>query len=434
MDARPSVLIVGGGVAGLSSAVAHIEAGFRVCIIEKRKQLGGRAWSDKNGFDNGPHVILGCYGHFRKLLRALETEHLFEKQDTLKLTWLFPGGRILRLTPPRLPSPFHLLAGLFQLKLPLRKRLGLFKGSLAVRLPLPPQGTTLQTWFQMHKIKRDTQLLFFEPLCRAVMNVEVDQADARLFLETLRVAFGSSRQNGAIWSPKAPWSDILHCGAQSFIDRNQIELIQAHVTTIHLSSTGSIESVTLSNGNKKTAVDRVVLAVPWPEAARLAPFAAFSNDAKKIQPSSIVSVSFPPPKNHLHFPELLLTLKGGEPFHFLCRRPGPQSWLTLLAGVANQNSLNTKDDWILEGSKCLHSFLGDEVILPENHMDLAQLRREAKATIAATPAIANLRPPPGPTEVPGLWLAGDWTATGFPSTLEGAAKSGTIPPTSPPFI
>ena len=423
MDARPSVLIIGGGVAGLSSAVAHHEAGFRVSIIEKRKLLGGRAWSDERGIDNGPHVILGCYEHFRKLLRALGTEHLFARGDTLRFTWIFPGGRILRLEPPRLPAPLHLLAGLFKLDLPLKKRIGLLRGSLAVRRRLPPVGTSLQHWFEIRKVNRDTQALFFEPLCRAVMNVEVEKADARLFLETLRVAFGMSRKEGAIWCPTAPWSEILHRGAIGFINQNQIERIHAGVTAITPSASGGIESISLSNGEKRASMDRVVLTTPWKEAARLAPFAEFAQGAQEIHASPIVSVSFPPPERQLPFQDQLLTLQGGEPFHFLYRHPSPESWLTLLAGAADHPSLRTKEDWIQAGSLCLQTFLGEKTPLPANHRVLAQLRREANATIAAIPEVTKHRPLPGPTEIKGLWLAGDWTATGYPSTLEGAAKS-----------
>ncbi len=423
MDSRPSVLIVGGGVAGLASAVAHHEAGFRVSIVEKRKLLGGRAWSDEQGVDNGPHVILGCYEHFRRLLRALGTEHLFEKGDTLRLAWLFPGGRILRLEPPSLPAPFHLLAGLFRIDLPWGKRLGLLRGGIAVRRSLPPPGTTLKKWFEMRGITRDTQGLFFEPLCRAIMNVEVGEADARLFLDTLRVAFGAPRKEGAIWCPIAPWSDILHRGAVDYFKRNQIEHIHAGVTAITPSAQGDIESIHFGNGETRTSMDKIVLTVPWREAARLAPFAAFAKEAQGIQGSPIVSVSFPPPARPLPFQDLLLTLQGGAPFHFLCRHPSRESWLTLLAGAARHPTLRTREDWIHEGSRCLQSFLGDQLQLPENHQTIAQLRREANATFAPSPATEIRRPLPGPTEIKGLWLGGDWTATGYPSTLEGAAKS-----------
>ncbi|GEM_PF-5473279 len=428
MGNRPSVLVIGGGIAGLSSAIAHNEAGFRVSIAEKRQKLGGRVWSDEDGIDNGPHVILGCYKNFRRLLRAFGTEHLFKKQDTLNLTWMFPGGKLLRLEPPRLPAPIHLLVGLLKLDLPIKKRLGLLKGSVALRRQLPPTGTTLQRWFEIQKVNRDTQSLFFEPLCRAVMNVEAGKADARLFLGTLRVAFGSSRREGAIWCPTVPWSEIIHQGAETYIHKNHIEWIHSGVTEIIPAGDGGLEAVSFRHGKKKTGFDRIVLAVPWLEAARLSPFASFAKKAIKIEASPIVSVSFPPPRLPLPFHDLLIALQGGEPFHFICRQPGPKSWLTLLAGAATNPHLRTKNDWVLAGSKCLQSFLGKALPLPDNHKDLAEIRRESKATIAATPETADFRPPPGPTNIKGLWIAGDWTATGFPSTLEGAAKSGFLCP------
>ncbi|HHI80526.1 MAG TPA: FAD-dependent oxidoreductase [Planctomycetes bacterium] len=427
MRSKPSVLIIGGGVAGLSSALTHLQAGFRVTLIEKRKQLGGRAWSDAKGLDNGPHVILGCYHHFRKLLRALGTEGLFEKEESLQLTWVFKGGQSLRLRPPKLPSPLHLLAGLIRLDLPLKARICLIKGTLSVRLPLPPPGTTLQDWFVKRKINRDTQSLFFVPLCRAVMNVEADQADARLFLKTLRVAFGASRKEGAIWCPTAPWSQILHRAGALFLEKNRVEWVHASVKALSLSQDKGIDSVTLGNGQKRSSFDRLVLAVPWEEAAKLAPFADFATKAKEIQSSSIVSVSFPPPRQPFPFNEPLLALVGGEPFHFLCKAPSPNGWLTLLAGAADHAQIQTQEAWIEEALKCFQTFFGPGKLLPESPHQSCRVRREARATIASTPRIAGLRPKPGPTEIQGLWLAGDWTDTGFPSTLEGAAKSGAFP-------
>ena len=125
------VVILGGGVAGLAAAMAHHEKGWKVHVVEARGKLGGRAWShqknaDTPELDNGPHVILGCYHSFRRLLRSLGSEGHFHQAPTLSLSWLSEGGRIQRLSPPALPAPFHLAIGLFAINgLALRERFGL---------------------------------------------------------------------------------------------------------------------------------------------------------------------------------------------------------------------------------------------------------------------------------------------------------------------
>jgi len=426
------VAVLGGGTAGLSSAVAHVEAGHQVFLIEARRLLGGRAWSRAAGrevIENGPHVILGCYRAFRRLLRAFGSEGRFWVPDALRLTWLHRGGRITRLTPPRLPAPLHLVAGLLGMQGPtLHERFELLLAGVAPFTSHPPPGTTLARWIARAGLTGVATELLFEPLCRSIMNVELDAADAGLFLTTLREAFLGDRAHSAMWVPTATWGEILDAPARAWLAR-QGALVRTGARIIAVDT--SARRVRLSDGTELGGFDRLVCALPWHVAGRLLDARCVPRATLQLTGSPLLTVYAPLPEDALAFDDPVVALVAGHPFHFVIRQPDAAGRsrtdvpAAIMAGAADSLNGRSSREAIATALAQLAEFTGRTQPWPQRTYDDARTVREAAATIVPAPDV--VRPAPGPSAVPGVWLAGDWTDTGLPSTLEGAARSGFDP-------
>ena len=178
--------VIGGGVAGLAAAFGLADRGLRVTLLESRRQCGGRAFSSHDrvldrDLDNGNHVMLGCYRATRDLLRRLGTERDFLRPASLELAYRFESQRSMRLRLSRLPVPLAMPWSLLGLAIPLRARLRALWGMLWV-LPGAPASWTLADWLRRRSQLGDPDDVLWRPLCRAVMNVEPEEASAADFL------------------------------------------------------------------------------------------------------------------------------------------------------------------------------------------------------------------------------------------------------------
>ena len=433
-----SVVVLGGGVAGIAAAVGHHELGFRITLVEARRHLGGRAFSLAarrlgQKIDNGPHVLLGCYRAFRRVLRALGAEQSFHRPDALQLTWLSKGGRVERMTGKRLPAPLHLVAGFLGIRgLELTQRFELLLAGLAPFLPLPRGGVTVATWLRHAGFDGTARTYLFDPLCRAVMNAEPDQCDAGLFVGTLREAFAGNRAHSAMWIPVEPWDAILDKPARDWLGRHGHRVLLGHRATT-LEARRPAPSMRLDDGTLLADHDRLVVALDWRSAHSLTKRFAVAPAADRIPNSPLVTVHVALPPTAVPFDDPIVALLGGQPFHFLCRRPRLDGAVradvpaSLLAGGATDLDGMPAARIVSLALGQLANHLGRTAPWPEETHASALVVREPRATIAPRPSIDDLRPTPGPTHIEGLWLAGDWTATGLPSTLEGAARSSLDP-------
>lgn len=423
------VRIVGGGVAGISAAFAHLDAGYRVEVIEARAALGGRAWS-RDGVDNGTHVILACYENFRRLLREIEQEGSFFRPETLSLAWLDEDAQLHRLRARKLPGPLGLLAGILGTRsLDLRTRLSLVRAGRAALSKKARDGEDVGSWLARLRIAPRARAILFEPLCRAIMNLEPEHACARVFGHTLGIAFRGGPRNAAIWVPALPWGEILDAPARARLEQRGARVCtDTKVTRVDFEDEHPILH-TQGDGVHRDHT-KVVLALPWAAAARICVRPALLGGASEIRSAPIVNLHLELPTNALPSPDPVLALEYGQPFHFVCRRPHTSGKLDesvptcMIAGAAFALDGLPQREIIELGLAQLQRFTGRRASWPEEMRRTARVVRESSATIFAQPGIEALRPAPGPTSLPALALAGDWTATGLPSTLEGAARSG----------
>jgi squalene-associated FAD-dependent desaturase len=437
-----SVVVIGAGWAGLAAAVRLADAGLSVTVVEESRRLGGRATAfvDRESgerVDNGQHVLFGCYRETYAFLRQLGTAGLAPLQSRLDLTMVGPEGERGRLRCPRLPAPWHLVAGVLRWSaIPARDRrtaLGLRHvikevrrdGAAAVAARVAP-GVTVDEWLQKHGQSETLAEWLWRPLALAALNQSSSTASAAPFVRVLGELFSSDPVSAAVGLPAVPLDELSGGPSKAFIEGRGGAVHLRAPARVELDDRGAIAAVYAGDTRFETA--RVVSAVPWFAFGRLFPrgappaLAEIAERAAATQSSPIVTVNL-----WLDGP----VLEPGEPFVGLVR--GPAQW------VFDKRAL-----WDDRAGHVAVVASGADVIARMDNADatemvMRQLRRvlprlagrkllrsvvvrEHRATFSLAP---DAPPRPGVvTGLPGFYLAGDWTDTGLPGTIESAVLSG----------
>ncbi len=424
-------VVLGGGVAGITAALGLADRGYSVTLCEAHGWLGGRAFSfddesQGRATDNGPHVALGCYDHFRSLLRRLGTEADFEAPRRLRLLYRFAGGRRIALQLSRLPVPLAMPAALATLPgLSVRERRRALAALVATARSAPADWD-FERWLQAKRQHGMPRRLLWEPLCLAVMNAHPSQVSAQLFLGTLRQAFAGRAARAAIWIPRRPWSELLDQPARRALAAAGVEvLLRQRLTGVRVEA-GRVGGLQFGDGSQRPVDDHtaVVSALPWHRLARVLP-GQVAGSSPALRGRAIVNAAFdcgardtpgaPPVEDGP-----LCALVDGAPFQFVYRRPGdPAGRFTLIGSAAPATGGAAALE--RQARAQLATFYPGFAV-PEAAR--VRVTKEANATLLATPAAEALRPAPGRWHgLHNLWVCGDWTDTRLPSTLEGAAAS-----------
>src|SRR5690606_18979126 len=245
-----------------------------------------------------------------------------------------------------------------------------------------------------------------------------------VFLRTMRRAFTGSAARGAIWLPDAPWGEIVGEPARRVLAERGVRVRHgARVRALRVAG-GRVAAV-VGEGFAPIDVgerDVVVTTLPWQRlAACLPPDDPVAAGAATLQARPIASVYFALDDDVPIGDAPLVVLAGGEPFHFLVRRPSdPRGRFALLAGGTEAARALSAEDLVRAACAQLARHFPGAVADPSR----ARAVKEARATFLAAPGSDDARPACGPhPRLPNLLLAGDWCATGLPATLEGATVS-----------
>ena len=440
MTAR--AVVIGGGLAGITAAIMLREAGVGVTLLEARPRLGGATSSFSRGeltVDTGQHVFLRCCTSYRELLSQLGVTGSATLQDRFDVTVLSPGGRA-RLRRSALPAPLHLsraLIGYRFLSLPERLRVG--QAALALRgtdtaqpgLDAQRLGDWLGTRGQSERARRKLWDLFVV----SSLNIDGDQASAALAAYVLKTALLSDSGAADIGVPAVPLGDLHGRSAARVLDRlgaqvrlgtkaAAVERAPAGGFRVRVTSGSDADGADRGDGGEVIEADGVVLAVPAGPAARLAGAAGVAGAARwdDLGTSPIVNV-------HVIYDRRVTELP------FAAALDSPVQWVFdktptsgLEAGQYLAISLSAADGYVDVPTAALRErFLP---ALEELFPAAAGARvtdffvtRERRATFRQAPGCGVLRPGAA-TSLPGLLLAGAWTDTGWPDTMEGAVRSG----------
>jgi squalene-associated FAD-dependent desaturase len=427
---KKRVVVVGGGWAGLCAALGLAERGVEVRLIEKRAVLGGRAYSYRareagHTVDNGQHLLMGCYHATLGFLERIGARDRVEVQPQLSVPFLHPERGPATFRCAAAPSPLHLTLGAMRYTLlSPGERLRLVLGGL--RIALGYRGGSAVTVAQALASAGQSQNLctcFWNPLAIAVLNELPERASADLFAEVLRRVFFAPAAASRIVFPRVGLSDLCAEPAARAIEAAGGAVETGPSARAIVLEGGRAARVSLQ-GRPDVGADAIVLAVPPPALAPLLPDSLRAAEGfatlDQLRPSPIVSV-------HLWFkeafpaPRMAGFLDG--PIHWLFTppmQPDRGRYLTLVASGAHELVGEPAEGLVRIARGALDRYL------PHTRgFELADALavKEASATYAATPAEQRLRPATR-TRIANLFLAGDWTDTGLPATLESAVVSG----------
>jgi hydroxysqualene dehydroxylase len=419
---RPPVIVVGGGLSGLAAAADLSEAGFPTKLLEQRLSLGGRARSyidatTGDEIDNGQHLLIAGYQHTLGFLTRIGAGNLVEIQKNAVLPFHHPERGFVELKLPSLPSPAHLGWGILRTPLlSIRDRSTLLMAGLALMREKPENeiGLTIAQWLDRHGQPAEVRRCFWDPLTVAIMNETADRGSARLFLDALRQAFLGHSRNAALAFPRVGLSSLFAHPAKMYIERNGGTVqCQADVRGISLTN-GLASEVILKNG-KVLPCSALILAVPASHAIQLVPPGTVPHLEQMAHAGYSPIIGIHLWMNHRFMPGDVVGLIGRR-IQWVFRR---ERHLSLVISAARDFVGLSDEELTRVAIDDLRTVFGNTVESPEH----AVIIREKRATFSATPENARNRPGTA-TGVGNLFLAGDWTNTGLPATIEGAILSG----------
>jgi squalene-associated FAD-dependent desaturase len=429
------VLIIGGGFAGLAAGVALAEAGKRVCLFEQKPHLGGRARSFRDPttgsvVDNGQHLFMGCYHSTIQFLKTLGTLDRLRFQPRLAVPFLDRDGRLTRLDCPNWPSPWHLLLGV------LRSGSFSFKQKLEVlRLgndlrtagqnSVPWAGETVAAWLGRRGQSEGLQRNFWDLLCIAMLNEDPRIASAQLFERVLRLALFSSPVDSRLGIACVGLSDCYTAAATAYLESHGGSVQTGRGVKQLLISEGACRGVELGTGEKIEGVP-VISAIPWQQFAEVLPGDLIRNEpffaaALALRPAPIISINlwFDAPITDLEFVGL-----RGTTIQWLFDKSrilgANDHCISLVLSGAHEHVSRSKEELLAISLRELSEMLP---AVRKARLLHSLVIKERFATFSPSPETEPLRPP-ARTPIRRLFLAGDWTATGLPATIEGAVQSG----------
>jgi len=431
-DRKKTVIVVGGGWAGLSCAVELSRIGYHVTVLESARQLGGRArrvaFNDQP-VDNGQHVLLGAYRQTLVLLKILgisPDEALIRKNLDLHL--LSKDGRKFNLHLPSLITPLNLFVGLMRAKgfsLYDRWRALIFGFKLFANLIMPRNGSNTNDISVAELLQKEKQTTnninaLWDPICLASLNTTIDEASAGIFIQVLHDTFCRSKNDADLILPRVDLGAVLPDPALDFIEQHggnvylskrvtEITIEQRHITGVLCDK-------------ERYKADHVVLAIPPTACLPLVKDhpalhdIAYNLSGFSYNPIVTVYLQYPKSVKPDHPIQALI---GMTSQWIIDRRVAGQPGLMAVVISGPGPHMEKDNDELTqtiekEMAECFPHWPS-----PESTMVI----REKRATFSSRVGINTFRPE-NKTRIDGLWLAGDYTKSAYPATLESAVLSG----------
>src|SRR6478672_7922984 len=415
-----SVAIVGGGLAGL-----------RITVVERRPYVGGRASSYEHPgtgevVDNCQHVLLGCCTNLIKFYDRLGVSEKIRWFD--ELTFIEPGGRASRMAPSILPAPMHNVPAFLGAKmLSASDKIAISRAMAAMSHGLPEDSSEdFLSWLRRHKQTEQAIERFWKTVLVSALNEDLDRISVRYAAQVFRESFMKSAAAGRMGLPTIPLSDLYGSAIEYIRARGGEVLLRSSVTAIGPKQ----DRVGVLTGSGEQRFDFAVLAAPFQNAASLLPGDESANPIKqqlaKFEPSSITGI-------HLWFDREITPLPHAvlldrtiqwmfhkSKFHEGRENSGEGSYVELVVSASKSLVQKSREEILELATRELAEFFP---AVREAKLVKATVIKEIYATYAILPGLDKYRPA-AKTQWPQIFLAGDWTATGWPATMEGAVRSG----------
>ncbi len=432
MSQSQTVAIAGGGLAGLAAACALSDAGFRVTLFEKRPYLGGRASSYEHPgtgevVDNCQHVLFRCCTNLLAFYERVGVTRDIRWYDTM--TFIEPGGRATTLRASPLPAPFHIAPSLLGFPfLTSADKLALGRAMFALMLGEPKDdGRTFQQWLIQHGQTRGAIENFWKPVLISALSDELDRVSISAAAQMVRLYMKSppARHMGV---PTVPLSELYNAAGQYIRARGGELLLRTSAENF----AADASRVQVKIGDESKSFDYFVAALPFEPLARILPKDAESAPLREqishFENSPITGI-------HLWFDRQISDLDHAVlldrtiqwMFHKSRLQPMRSSEGTI-AGSYIELVVSSSKSLIKKSRAEIVELVLAEVreFFPaarEAQLVKSTVVKEVNATYSPRPGIDAHRPS-AITAWPRVFLAGDWTATGWPATMEGAVRSG----------
>ncbi len=425
----PSVAVIGAGWAGCAAAVELARRGATVAVYEATRVPGGRARRiEQHGrvLDNGQHILLGAYRDALRLMRAvgLEPSRLLQR---LPLQMRYPAGAGgMDLVASRMPAPLHLAIGVLRARgLGAADKLALARFATAARWMdwrLNIDCTVTELLERFDQTGRLTRLMW-RPLCIAALNTVPEKASARVFLAVLRDSLGGGRSASDMLLPRVDLSALFPDAALAYV-------VQHHGRVRRGAQVRAIEAagdhwIIRTDALAEPCTQLIVATAPAQAQALLAPLDPALAQTLHFdhQPITTCYLQYPP---ELKLPASMLALVDD---------PDRQHWGQFVFDRGQLDPLqagllavvvSASGHAIAAGTQALSQAIAQQLAevlpLPVLATPLwSTVITEKRATFECVP---DLKRPPNATAHRGLWLAGDYTDSEYPATIEGAVRSG----------
>ena len=435
---QPTVAIAGGGLAGLATACALSDAGFRVTLFEKRPFLGGRASSYEHPgtgevVDNCQHVL------FRVCTNLIEFYHRIGVIDQIRwfdqMNFIEPGGRISVMKSSFLPAPLHTAPSFFNFSfLSVADKLSIARALVPLTLTQQRDtGQSFQHWLDRHGQTEHAVARFWRPILVSALSEELERISISAAAQVVRESMKSpaARQMGV---PTVPLTDLYNAAGDYVRARGGVLHFRRPVEGF--ASESSQVRVRLSDAEEP--FDFLVVALPFDALDRVLPDAAESTPLREqlshFENSPITGI-------HMWFDRQISDLDHAvlldRTVQWMFHKSRLQPIRTQATNGAGSGAAGgSYIELVVSSSKTLIDKSRAEIVdlalsevrefFPasrEANLVKATVIKEVNATYSPRPGIDAYRPGPV-TPWPRVFLAGDWTATGWPATMEGAVRSG----------
>jgi squalene-associated FAD-dependent desaturase len=414
------IAIIGAGWAGCAAAVEATRLGHQVTLFEAARIPGGRArrvmatlGGEPLALDNGQHILIGAYSETLRLMKDLGVE---ESAAFLRLplTMQFPDGSGLKL--PNWPAPLDALAGILTAGgWPWADKLSLLKVALGWQLggfKCRPEQSVSDL---CRGLAPGAMASLIEPLCVSALNTPADRASGQVFLRVLRDSLFAASGGSNLLLPRQDLSALLPDAALAWLSaKGSAPRLSVRVQAMAAASSGW----RVSTADSRESFERVILACPPNEAARLVESTAVAADdwlaqARGLQHEALCTVYAQAPGARLQQPMLALPASADEPAQFVFDRGqlgGPAGLLAFVISASTGDSATLTQQVLAQAARQLGLI----------NLQAVQTIVEKRATFACTPGLSR----PAARIAPGLLACGDYIAGPYPATLEGAVRSG----------